>query len=664
MVVCLRLLHHYADPEHALNLIGLHELRGCGVGHQLALAHDQHAVGVAAHHVEVVHDGKHGGALAGELPGVVHHHLLLRQVKRRSGFIQQQQSVCLLTPYLGQHARKLHALPLAARQGCEAPVGKGPQCQRSQCGIDGATGDGQRLAPVGQPPQGHHLAHREVEIQVRLLRHDRHAARQGRTVPRCQVGAQHVHHASGWPLAGQGFEHRGLSRAVGANQGHKFARVHRHLRHAGQHARTSAHLQAVQLQGVPSVSHLAAPRCASTRGNRPGSWGDETGNHCVAATCCRSVCGHEPWIESSIFGLQGILESSLHNKNYLFSVLHYLFIFRLVLKFFTSPPMQENRPIDMQALRVFIATAQDCNMSKASERLGVSQSAVSQTLRVLEESIGAPLLNRSARPLTLTPAGVALFNRGRILLEEALNLRGAVIEASKGIKPNLRLGLVDSFAAACGTPLVNRLLSIAAELSVRTGLTPNLGEALARRELDLVITTRALDLEGMVNHLLMTERFVVIAPKNSSPECRTLADLKELSKVLHIVRFNQHSHLGEQVERVLRYAGLNPVRRLQVDNAGTLTSMVAGGIGWAITTPLCLLQGSQSASALRINFISELNAERKVFLHARQGEYGSLAKTCFEAIGEILQGETAAKLQSIHPKLPSHLQTHPWNENA
>src|SRR5499433_1479765 len=120
--------------------------------------------------------------------------------------------------------------------------------------------------------------------------------------------------------------------------------------------------------------------------------------------------------------------------------------------------MQDNRPIDMQALRVFLTTAQDCNMSKAAKRLGITQSAVSQSIRLLEENFGAPLLNRSARPLRLTPAGIALFNRGRGLLEEALNLRGAVIEASRGIKPSLRVGLVDSFAATCGTPMVQQLL--------------------------------------------------------------------------------------------------------------------------------------------------------------------------------------------------------------
>ena len=326
--------------------------------------------------------------------------------------------------------------------------------------------------------------------------------------------------------------------------------------------------------------------------------------------------------------------------------------------------MQDNRPIDMQALRIFLVTAQDCNMSKAAERLGISQSAVSQSVRVLEENFGAPLLNRSARPLTLTPAGIALFNRGRLLLEEVLNLRGAVIEASRGIKPSLRVGLVDSFAATCGTPLVQQLLRNTAQLSVRTGLTPNLGEALARRELDLVISTRSLDLNGMANYLLMSERIFVIAPKNSAPVCRSIEDIAALARVLPIVRFNQQSHLGEQVERALRRAGLNPQRRLEVDTADTLTSMVAGGIGWAITTPLCLLQGARSAASVRLDFVPEFNAERKIYLHVRKGEYGSLGKETFEMVCTILEKQISGELKAINPSLPDLVQIHSWSENA
>ncbi|MFT3814413.1 MAG: LysR family transcriptional regulator [Acidovorax sp.] len=314
----------------------------------------------------------------------------------------------------------------------------------------------------------------------------------------------------------------------------------------------------------------------------------------------------------------------------------------------------------MQALRIFLATAQDCNMSKAAERLGITQSAVSQSVRLLEDNFGTPLLNRSARPLTLTPAGLALVHRGTTLLNQAMNLRGAVIEASQGIKPNLRIGLVDSFAATCGTPLVQQLLRGTAQLSARSGLTPHLAESLVRRELDLVISTRTLDVDGMANHLLLSERFFVIAPKGQTPACRSVADLVSLSRQLPIVRFNVQSHMGEQVERALRRVGINPPRRLEVQTADTLTAMVAGGIGWAITTPLCFLQGARSAGAVRQDFVPELNAERTLYLHVRTGEYDALGRHTFELASSILDGYVRNELKAIHPSLPDLMQIHPW----
>lgn len=325
--------------------------------------------------------------------------------------------------------------------------------------------------------------------------------------------------------------------------------------------------------------------------------------------------------------------------------------------------MQENRPIDMQALRVFLATAQDCNMSKAAVRLGITQSAVSQSVRMLEDSFGTPLLNRSARPLTLTAAGMALFNRGRVLMEEALTLRGVVIEAAQGIKPSLRVGLVDSFAATCGTAFVRQLLRNTAQLSVRSGLSPNLGEALSRRELDLVISSRSLDLEGMANHTLMTEKFFLIAPKEA-PVCRSAADIGALARALPIVRFNQQSHLGEQVDSALRRVGLNPPRRLEVETADTLTSMVAGGLGWAVTTPLCLLQGARSAPAVRQDFVADLNVERKLYLHFRKGEYGSLGRETFDTVCHVLESQTTAELKAINPILCNLIEIHSWSEDA
>lgn len=319
-------------------------------------------------------------------------------------------------------------------------------------------------------------------------------------------------------------------------------------------------------------------------------------------------------------------------------------------------------PLDMQALLAFLIVAYERSMSKAAERLGVTQSAISQAVRLLEDDIGLPLLNRSVRPLTLTPAGVALFDRGKVLVEEAINLRGAVIEASGGIKPSLRIGMVDSFAATCGTAVVQKLLLDTAQLAVRSGLSPALGEALIHREVDMTISTRPSELDNVVNHPLMSEKFLLIVPPDSKPVCRSVADIALLARTLPIVRFSQRGYTAEQIEVALRRLKMNLPNRLEVETADILTATVAGGIGWAVTTPLCLLQGVRSASLVRRDYVAGLQAGRELYLQTRKGEYESLTRDIFETIRGVLKHQVVGELKAIDPLLPDLVHVHAWTE--
>lgn len=326
--------------------------------------------------------------------------------------------------------------------------------------------------------------------------------------------------------------------------------------------------------------------------------------------------------------------------------------------------MRKSNLVDMHSLEVFLATARDCNMSRAAKRLGISQSAVSQTIRAMEEDLGAVLINRGARPLTLTPAGLALRNRGGILFEEATHLRTVVADASRWIKPDVNLGLVDSFAATCGARVVQRLLGDVAQLSVRTGLTPGLGEALVRRELDLIVSTDPLeDVDGITSHCAATEQFLLITPKTWRGRIQSIPDIVALSKQLPIVRFNAQSHIGLQIERVLRRHRLNLPRRLEVDTADTLTAMVARGVGWGVTTPLCLLQAARFADAVAPIVAPSLAAARQIYLVARKGEYESLVRQTFAIVQEALVEEITTGLKPLDVALTPLVQLQTWNDD-
>ena len=73
---------------------------------------------------------------------------------------------------------------------------------------------------------------------------------------------------------------------------------------------------------------------------------------------------------------------------------------------------------EIGALRAFVAVARALSFSRAADTLGVSPSALSQTLRGLEDRVGVRLLNRSTRSVSLTEAGRTLLDRVRPAVEE------------------------------------------------------------------------------------------------------------------------------------------------------------------------------------------------------------------------------------------------------
>lgn len=89
------------------------------------------------------------------------------------------------------------------------------------------------------------------------------------------------------------------------------------------------------------------------------------------------------------------------------------------------------QPADYGALRAFAAVAESLSFARAAESLGVSSSALSQTIRGLEDRVGARLLNRTTRSVSLTEAGTSLLHDARPAID-ALSLAFGRARQSEG----------------------------------------------------------------------------------------------------------------------------------------------------------------------------------------------------------------------------------------
>lgn len=86
--------------------------------------------------------------------------------------------------------------------------------------------------------------------------------------------------------------------------------------------------------------------------------------------------------------------------------------------------------MDLRSLRYFVAVAEERHFGRAAARLHMTQPPLSRAIKQLETDVGAPLLHRSPSGVTLTPAGAALYNEARDLLEHAEHARARVAAAA------------------------------------------------------------------------------------------------------------------------------------------------------------------------------------------------------------------------------------------
>ena len=307
--------------------------------------------------------------------------------------------------------------------------------------------------------------------------------------------------------------------------------------------------------------------------------------------------------------------------------------------------------LDLKTLKVFITVADLANMTAAAKRLGLSQSAVSQAVRQLEDSVGVVLIDRERRPLALTAAGAALRLRGGALVAEAETLYKTVREQAGGEAQTLRIGMVDSFAATIGPALIKRLLLSAVHLHVTSGLSPGLGDALLERRLDMIATTDPPDSAVAFEcHRLLEEAYVLLLSQrlaDDEPE----PTLARLAAIAPLVRFNIDSHIGAQIERYLRAEGIVPPHRLEIDTAESLVAMVAADIGWALITPLCLLQARADPTAVTPMQLPGAGLNRALTLVSRRGEYGELPRSIAVSAAEIFRAQWLPKLEQLAPWL-------------
>lgn len=233
--------------------------------------------------------------------------------------------------------------------------------------------------------------------------------------------------------------------------------------------------------------------------------------------------------------------------------------------------------MNLRALETMVALADHRSLTEAAGTLGLSHSAVSLQLKVLEDELGVTLADRSRRPLTLTAHGLALVERARQVLAGVEQIR-AIGQESR-LVGSLRVGVVPSALTGLMPPALAALAEAHPELrlQVRSDLSADLAQQVRGGDLDAAVLTGTDDaLDGLVAHEIGREPLCLLAPAG------TEGDVRALIARHPFIWFSRRTWAGQQIERALIRQNLTVDAVMEVDSLEAIAAMVAAGIGVAI----------------------------------------------------------------------------------
>ncbi len=276
--------------------------------------------------------------------------------------------------------------------------------------------------------------------------------------------------------------------------------------------------------------------------------------------------------------------------------------------------------ITLWGVEVFVAMAEEGSVSGAARRLGASLSAVSQQLSNLERALDAPLFDRAARPMALTPEGALFLRRAQAILNEAALARAELAARDLAGLTRLRLGLIEDFDAEV-TPRL--LAEMGGELTachflLETGASHHLLEQLEARALDVAVAAQNGPAPAwMEMHPLLSEPFVLAVPPGSGSNAAGLPDLP-------FINYTARHMMGRTIEGWLVRQGLALPHRFELDSYHAILAMVAAGAGWTIITPLGLHAAQRFRDVVEVRPLPGAPVSRSIALHARTCVLGAM----------------------------------------
>lgn len=256
--------------------------------------------------------------------------------------------------------------------------------------------------------------------------------------------------------------------------------------------------------------------------------------------------------------------------------------------------------MDIPQIKALLAVVQFGSLTRAADKLGLTQPALSRQIRLLETELGELLFLRHGRGMVTTAAGARVAERAACAMRELDAMAGDVAELTERPVGTVLLGMTPTAAESLIVPLTRELSQLypAIRMKYLTAFTGHLLDWLHAGELDVAVLYDAARQQSVSSEPLLREQLVVVTDARRRLSSAGKMPIERLADERLILPSASHG-IRVMIENEARKKAIALNVAIEVDSLPVIKALVLAGQGTTIL-PLSAVQAEANSGALSI----------------------------------------------------------------
>ncbi len=237
--------------------------------------------------------------------------------------------------------------------------------------------------------------------------------------------------------------------------------------------------------------------------------------------------------------------------------------------------------LNLSQLQTFVMVVAEGSMTAAADKLFLTQPAVSQQMKNLEDDMGVELIVRGAKQIKTTAQGELLYEHAKKILSLCVQAEVSIKSVGAQLRGQLRIGTLNSIGLHLMSPIVSRLLKFNPDFKIKVDYAKGeeLIELFEKGELDVVVLPEIQKNYGKIltnsaSHVLMKEEMWLVG-SGKDEFYPSIVTTQEIKKIPYVHFANEFPDFDKKLALQLK----NASAVFESSNVGTLKRVIESGLG-------------------------------------------------------------------------------------